>query len=194
MTKFLKKWTVVGLLILVFGSLSAKTKSEISRFKIVQNGRTIPVKGNSVLLNKETFQLVFTLKHEEGILVHASFNPYTFNKLSSGVLVDDIEALGMGMAAGLYNPSESLVVEDSAPSYWFYDSEEEHRFDSYMELIDGVECIRTVSNLENIEDESLMSVKEVNRPLYLVIVSSVFEVDTNTEVKEVLSYLKIDWR
>ncbi|SFJ87390.1 hypothetical protein [Myroides guanonis] len=194
MRKFLKKWTIFSLVVLVFGSLSAKNKPEASRFKIVQDGKIISVKDNSVLLDKETFQLVFTLKHEEGVLVHASFNPYTFNEVSNGVLVDDIETLGMGMAAGLYNPSESLVVEDSAPSYWFYDSEDEHRFDSYMELRDSMECIRTVSNLENIEDESLMSIQKVNRPLYLVIVSSFFEVDVETEVKEVMSYLKIDWR
>lgn len=194
MRKFLKKLTIFSLVVLVFGSLSAKSKTETSRFKIVQNGRIVSLKGNSVLLDKETFQLVFTLKHEEGILVHASFNPYTFNEVSNGVLVDDIETLGMGMAAGLYNPSESLVVEDSAPSYWFYDSEEEHRFDSFQNVVRGIECIRTISNLENIEDESLMSIVKVNRPLYLVIVSSVFEVDTETEVKEVLRYLKIDWR
>lgn len=194
MRKFLKKWIIFSLVVLVFGSLSAKNKPEASRFKILQDGKIVSVKGNSVLLDKETFQLVFTLKHEEGVLVHASFNPYTFDELSRGELVDDIETLGMGMAAGLYNPSESLVVEDSAPSYWFYDSEEEHRFDSFQNVVGGMECIRTISNFENIEDESLMSIEKVNRPLYLVIVSSFFEVDTETEVKEILRYLKIDWR
>lgn len=194
MRKLVLKWTMLSLVILVFGSVSAKNKPEGFRFKIVQDGKEMLVKDHSVVLKKETFQLVFNLKSEEGMLVHASFNPYTFNEVSNGVLVDDIETLGMGMAAGLYNPSESLVVEDSASSYWFYDSVDEHRFDSYIELKDGVECVRTISNLENIEDESLLSIQKVNRPLYLVIVSSVFEVDAETEVKEVLSYLKIDWK
>ena len=52
-------------------------------------------------------------------------------------------------------------------SCWFYDSEEEHRFDSFLKVKGGMEYILKVSNFENIEDESLMSGEKVNRLLYI---------------------------
>lgn len=164
------------------------------RFKIYQNGREVVVKNHAVELERTTFQIKFLFDDPMGVLVHASFKDQVYKEIAGGTPFFEIKGMETGMAEELYNPSESVIVEDSAPSYWFFDNTEEHRFDDCVQKNDIWVCTRTIDNFNYVYKDKLVSVSKAKTPLYLVLVSTGFDEETDKQSEYQRDYVKISWK
>ncbi len=164
------------------------------KFKIFQNGKEVVVKNHTVELEPTTFQLKFLFDDPMGILVHASFKDKTYKDIVTGKPLSQIAAMETGMAEELYNPSESIIIEESAPSYWFFDNTEEHRFDDCVLKGDIWECTRTIDNFNYVFKDKLVPVSKAKNPLYLVLVSTDFDEQTDKQTEYQRGYVVINWK
>ncbi|WP_430612757.1 hypothetical protein [Flavobacterium sp. JP2137] len=196
------KGYLFGAFLILFGlfisSLTVNAAPKIGenkfKFKIFQNGREVAVKNHVVELQPTTFQLQFIFDDPMGVLVHASFKDSTYKDAAAGVPVSEISGMETGMAEELFNPSESVIVEDSAPSYWFFDNTEEHRFDDCVQKNDVWVCTRTIDNFNYVFKDKLVSVSKAKTPLYLVVISADYDEDTAKQVEYQREYVAIKWK
>ncbi|MBW3519143.1 hypothetical protein [Flavobacterium sp. NKUCC04_CG] len=183
---------------LCLGSISMKASPGIGenkfKFKIFQNGKEVVVKNHAIELEPTTFQLKFLFDNPMGILVHASFKDQTYKDIVAGKPLSQIPTMETGMAEELYNPSESIIIEESAPSYWFFDNTEEHRFDDCILKEDIWECTRTVDNFNYVFKDKLVNVSKAKVPLYLILVSSDFDEQTDKQTEYQREYIVIKWK
>ncbi len=120
---------------------------------IEQDGRTIPIDGHLVELDRKPFRLVLYLEQPSGVSVHASFNSRVFQAAETGDNLAEIFQHSSAMAEELHNPHQRLFVRnDNAYHYWPLHSQTDtsHRFDpgTVRELSDGgLLCQRTVERL-----------------------------------------------
>jgi len=104
-------------------------KDPVFNVYVHQHDHEMEITDHTVTLDKESFVLVFRFSQPMGVLVNASFDSKTYDMAMKG---EDLEKLPgfeqTGMAEGLLNPDKEILLSDKAPCYWFYDNDEEHRF------------------------------------------------------------------
>ncbi len=144
---------------------------------VEQDGRAqIPINGQLVLV-RHPFTLVLRARPDEGILVNASANPITLGLLPFTNDLDELPGFRCtGMADCLGNPKQELVLSDTAPNYWYFDSNGEHRFDAPpAESMQGSLGRRTVSLLRTHGKESPASLQDwPHEQLHLVFIRSIW--------------------
>jgi hypothetical protein len=119
-----------------------RLQTELNYFEvsIEQNGKNVEIINNTAELKKEPFTVVLhfqlyhltrPLKKPFGALVNFSFDDHIFRGFRARKKLDDIlekpEAF-MGMAEGLFNKEEFILIDHVQPHYFFYKDETEHRF------------------------------------------------------------------
>lgn len=137
--------------------------------KILQNNKEIhPIDQNIYQLKKEEFTLQF-----EGINI---------NSFLIGITQDEdvyLSAIGeanlevewfhnTGMAEDLFNKNKEMFISNEAPSYWYFDSKNDHRFDKNPTgNLSNWQASRTVKYLYNLSTEKKIAVKNNLKPIYM---------------------------
>ncbi|MFA9213564.1 MAG: hypothetical protein ACEQSR_06920 [Candidatus Methylacidiphilales bacterium] len=155
---------------------SPKTKSpdneKVFSFYIEQNSLKQAVNNDGLLLNKGAFDIVVKFSEPMGILVNASFNKKTYTESLKGTHIDKLEGFkNTGIAEGLLNADKEIFVSDKSPNYWYYDSDEDNRFNGIEKTIDGIVCKRSIENLFLLDKKNTIKISKVKKPLYLVLIS-----------------------
>ena len=152
-----------------------KTKSENEKnfsVTITQNGQEQVNSNNIVTINKDTFDIVFKFSEPMGILVNASFDKKTFKLASKNKHLDLLHGFqSTGMSEGLFNTDREIFISENAPNYWYYETDEENRFNRSEKNNNEIICKRTIENIFEPDLGTKIKVTEVNSPLFLVFIS-----------------------
>jgi hypothetical protein len=140
---------------------------------IEQRGRELRIDDHRVELLPAPFTLIFRFRSDRSTaFVVASHARSSFDAAVAGKLASAIPGLSeTGMAEDMKNEQRILMMSDVAPSYWFYDDAQMHRFDdSCSEKESIIECRRTVATLWY-SAERRLPLEKIKDPLFLVIAS-----------------------
>ena len=185
------------ILILAFTSMTVPTGQTDRDFHVTleQNGKSIVPVNNVVTLDKSEFSLVFEFNAPMGLLINASFDNTTYQQAMEGKPKSSLLGFeNTGMAEGLFNDSEEIFLSDEAPSYWFYEDEETHRFNSTEKKEGKIICKRTINNLYDINVGENIKIEAVTQPLYLVFISYKRGKSITDEIEIKREYIKIEWQ
>lgn len=177
--------------------LAALAQDKTVTIHVEQEGVMFPAKGEEIVLKKEPFKLVVTLKNVDGIYLFAGFTDSIY-KLEADQKIPDFENLpGMTMAEATFNEDKELIISADGWAYWFYDKKTDwHRFDKDLRVEkDFVIGNKTVKQFYFPSTEKTMPVSEVQAPLYLFFVAMDKENKKGEPEKELLRIkIKINWR
>lgn len=177
----------------IFSEHTSEEKIIPLKVYIEQNGIRQTVTNNEVALDKKPFNIVFVLKKPDGILISSSFDKITYEKALKKEALSNLPCYqNTGMAEGLFNKDNEVMISDEAPSYWFYDNDKEHRFNTVIKSRDSLVCTRTINQVYIIDKEESLSIEKINNPLYFVFINSSDPGSSNkTEEREMI---KINWK
>ncbi len=188
--------------ILLFSSATfsenASTK-ESTPFKVYieQDGIRLPITNNDVSLNKKQFNIVFVFAKPNGVIISTSFNKTTYEKALKNEPISKLPGFTeSGMAEYLLNPDKEVIIDDSAPSYWYYDNDKEHRFNKVAKSRDSLVCTREIKQLyiPGEKEPIILPIEQSNKPLYFVFVD--YETNPKTYERKELQreMIKINWK
>ncbi|MGN6646956.1 MAG: hypothetical protein ACTHJT_10550 [Cytophaga sp.] len=164
---------------------------------IEQNGIRQPIVNNEVSLEKQPFNIVFVMHKPDGVLISSSFNKTTYEKAVKKEPLSKLPGYeNTGMAEGLFNSDNEVIICDDAPSYWFYDNDKEHRFNTVVKSKDSLVCTRTIKQLYLLDekDQPTITVEKASKPLYFVFVDYVSDPKTYKRTELQREMIKINWK
>jgi hypothetical protein len=126
-----------------------------------------------VILKKEPFKIVVSLKNLEGVYLFADFTDSIY-KLKDNEKIPDFENLpSMAMAEATFNEDQELIISKDGWAFWFYDKKENwHRFDKTITVTgDSVTGTKTIKQFYIPEPKNNLPVEEVKDTLYLFFVA-----------------------
>ncbi len=181
-------------LLLIFLCIAlTKVNAQAARFQVAiyQDGKLLPKDANNtVRLQKAAFQIQIEHRIDEGVLVGATFDADLFR---SAIGEADLEVSwyeNTGMAEGLFNTDKAIIQSDEAPSYWFYSSKSEHRFDKQPKVVNGRYIgQRTIANFAFLDPYGLVPIAQIQKDLYLVFYEA--DYDLESETSQVLTPLGV---
>lgn len=162
---------LIGLLMNAAHVPSNTTQGKLFRVHFEQDLKTIDA-DDLVTLKKEPFDVVFEFPAPMGVLVHASYNPETYDLALDGKPMKKLPGFeNTGMAESKFNEDNEILLNATAPGYWYYDSEEDHRFDEVTAKAGTITCKRRVEFFNEVDSNRIMQVTDATAPLHLVFIS-----------------------
>jgi hypothetical protein len=193
--QFLKKIFIL----LVFAPASGFSQQKNVTIKVVQDETyTASDFQTSVRLKKKGFKFKILLDKADGVFVFASVRDsvYRFTETSP---IPDFSYLKLLKLRDedKFNTNKELSLSETGWSYWFYnDSTEWHPFSRNIVKLDKDRfvCTKTVKELYEVADGTVIKLKNLNTPLYLFFIV-VKDYDENGKpLSELMRRkIKIDW-
>ncbi|HEY6162280.1 MAG TPA: hypothetical protein VI112_13690 [Bacteroidia bacterium] len=181
-----------SLFILLFSGTEPVKRS--FTYRILQDGVEVPVKKNSVSLHKKAFVIEFTIPGPLAIFVNASLDDRSFRIAKTKKPYTTIPGFTeTGMAESNFNSEREIMMNDAAPNYWFYDNENQHRFDNVKAGNNGFICTRTVEKLYDVNQKKTIKLEQMTGPLYLVFLVKQAGKSQEDEKQLQRECLKIKW-
>lgn len=161
--------------------------------QVLQRGEERAVIDHSVRLQKKAFTIVVHFSKPMGILVGAALNDRTWLPAVRREAIDDLPAFReTGMAEGRFNDQNDILLSDRAPSYWYYENPDDHRFNTVRVDKNGITAFREIESFYDVSTRASIPVARAEAPLYLVFIS--YEHGENWERKEIhRQCVKIEW-
>lgn len=173
-------------------SMIGKSKKKDFHVMVEQDGKMIEPKNGIVNVDKSEFNLVFKFNNPMGLLVNGSFKKKTYELAAKGIAKSKLPGFEeTGMAEGLLNKDQEILISNSAPGYWYYENDEQSRFNSTEKKNGKLICKRIIKNFYDVNSKQTSSVKNVKKPLYLVFIS--YKYKNNIEVELKREWIKINW-
>lgn len=167
---------VVCLLFVSFSYLQAQENS--FQVQILQNGVERKNNDDVYLLKNAPFSIKINAKGYDGFLVGATFDRDIY---LSALGEADLEVLwfeNTGMAEGKFNADRSLFISDDAPSYWYYDGKNDHRFDRDPAGIpEDWKGQRTIDKFDDLLQDKIIKVSSFNKSVYLYLYNPIYNDD-----------------
>lgn len=180
-------------LILILSSMCSKTPN--FHVRVEQNGKIIKAKNRVITLDKEAFKFVFELSEPMGVLINTSFNETSYQQASKGMEMSELFGFeNTGMAEAIFNPDKEILIANDAPSAWFYESEEMHRFDLVEKKKGQFWCTRIIENFFDVDADYTFPVAEIDKALYLVFIAYDQRDGINEEIELKREMVKIVWK
>lgn len=162
-----------------------------------QDGQLIPVENHQVFLKKKTFSIVISFKQPDSVLVNASFYPESFEQARTGRPLNDIQGFSdLGMAEEAFNPKVLLMISSTAPHYWYYQKDSNHRFNNIIQQ-DGIWICRRIVGQIMYRDTTrkVLPIRDIPEDeLYLVFMKTVWAQDFSQQFEKQREYVKIIFR
>lgn len=161
----------------------------------IQNGQVvIPVNG-VLTLNKSEFDVVLNSKTRIDVFVNASKNNTIYTKaLQANPLTEsEMFQYRAAIAEYLFNPDKDIFVSDEGTSIWFYEGDENHKFNNVEVKDNQFAFTRTIQSFNDIDIKEITSVNTINTPIYLVfVVLKMKDQKVDLEEQQRLA-VKIEW-
>lgn len=178
-------------------SFSTPSEPKSFQIEIYQKGKRVGITNNEVALQKAPFDIVITFidtAASKDILLNTSINPKTFLDALQNVPMDSLAGFQeSGMAEVLFNEDRDVLLYDSAPSFWFYDSDELHRFNLVKKDGKNLICTRTIESLYSVETKESIALNKVSYPIYMVFITYEYNKDFSHRIENQRFMLKINW-
>ena len=171
----------------------AQRKAETFAIAFEQGGQRIFAKDHQVTLKKKTFSIAVFFKQPDDILLNVSVTPESFNKAQSGAELQAIPGFRqLGMAEEPFNPKTLLMLSTSAPHYWYYQSEADHRFNNVRQENGVLICRRIVAQLVSEDRQQVVTVKDFRgNALYFVFMKTGWTEDFTRQFEYQRDYVKV---
>lgn len=169
----------------LFCLLSLITFAQSLKVVIKQDGKVIEPVNDVYDLKKSPFILEFTANNLEGFLVGATTNKDIYAG-ALGVFNTDVPWFqSTGMAEELYNKDKELFLMDSAPSYWYYTSVKDHRFDKNPKgTLKQWTATRTITRFYDIMVDQPVNLKDFDGRVYLFMYEPVYNAEYDVTGKK----------
>lgn len=194
----LNRFAFFFFIILVVFSCSTNQKKdvqkEISNFNVTffQNDEEVESSQGEVFLKKVPFTIRLELPENCGIFVNASKDSKTYFEALEGLNLDKLNGFkGEGFSEEFFNSKELLFLSNNSPNYWYYNSDEDNRFNSVKKENEKFICIRKVSNLSysDLEEKEVKIRNYTENKLFLVFIQFEWNSDYTKRIeKKRLSY------
>lgn len=196
--RFFLTSAVCSLFIILINSGNTFKEKLYFQVSVLQNGKEELIVDHKLTIAKDVFSLLLKLDEAKDVVVNASFEPNSFDDAAQGLTLEEIKGFHQSwLAESNLNPDKELQISDSAPSHWFYDSQEDHRFNSVKPLKNILICERIVENFYISKPGEIGSVKVKNakkNKLYLVFISKGISSSTGLSVETHREYLEITFK
>ncbi|WP_149526709.1 hypothetical protein [Sphingobacterium hotanense] len=163
--------------------------------KAKQDYKLVASVNHSLTLRKSPFKLMFHVKGLESFCIAFTSDEDVYR---SAIGEADMEVMwfeNTGMAEGLFNEDKTIMLSNEAPSYWFYSSLQEHRFDKHPQ---GTRkewtAERSIENFYDADQDENYSVKQIKRSIYYVVYVPQYDEDYNQIDKKIYTYGEILWK
>ncbi len=141
----------ICLLIILFNSFLSLSDEKDYNFHvgIEQDGKLIEIKDGVVCLDKTEFSIIFEFNNPMGVLIHSSFKNKNYELASKTANKSELSGFEFyyGMAEYNFNPKKVLNIADDRLSYWYYEDDEENRFNSVEKVQNKLFCKRIIKYL-----------------------------------------------
>jgi hypothetical protein len=162
---------------------------------IVQGGVAVSVVNNEITLSKSPFDIVIDMPKPDGVLLNASTNKKTATLALKNRPQAKLPGFKeTGMAEALLNPDKEIILAETAPSFWYYDNENEHRFNSVIKSDNGLKCIRSVENLYDRKTKNTIKINDIKSKLYLVFIYNKPNTNYFDRIEEKREIIIINWK
>lgn len=189
--------TLFMIALLLFSWSANAQKSDTSKtfsVTIEQNGHPLEIKEHTVVLDPGSFDIVFDLSEPMGVLVNASTRNESYKAAKTGKALKEIRGFQeTGMAETLFNEDRELWIADDAPSYWFYSSDDEHRFNEVSKSGDHYIVRRTIEQFYDVASGERIDLFQSGAPLYLVFMSSKKGATVMDQIEVQRAFLLLKW-
>ncbi len=175
-------------------SSSAIAQQSVS-IKARQDYKLVTSLNHSLTLSRSPFKLLFHVKGLESFCIAFTSDRDIYR---SAIGEADMEVMwfeNTGMAEGLFNEDKTILLSNEAPSYWFYSSLQEHRFDKHPQgTTKEWTAERSVENIFDVDQDETHSVQQIQRPIYYVVYVPQYDEDYNVIDKKIYTYGEIRWK
>lgn len=164
---------------------------------IEQNGRAMPLEDHEIILQRAPFTIVLTFPGQEGILINASVTSETFDAAQAGKTLAAMQGFSdLGMAEEAFNPRALLMLSTSAPHFWYYAHEGEHRFNDVARQEKTVVCRRIIANVMYRDvSKQITSIRDIPEAhLYLVFLKTAWNSTYTEQFEKQRDYVKITFQ
>jgi hypothetical protein len=158
---------------------------------IEQDGKPVPIKDHEVALKKAPFDILVDLPGKGSfVYVNASFDDAMYEKAKKSKPLGREFRPGLFMAEGDRNAEKDIIPGPDAIHSWYYDSDQDNRFNEVKPSGAGVRGRRTVAN-------AYLDGKEVkvedwkDSTLYLVFLTGEGKPDASETVERQREYVKL---
>lgn len=177
----------LSILLLVVTQVSSWAQEGNIQIQIKQNGVVVPNQNGVVHLKSNEFTFEVTSNNIESFLIGATFDKDLYR---SAIGEADLEAPwfeSTAFADEIFNPNKELIISDESPSYWYYTSANDHRFDKNpkgnTQKWVGNRTIKVLNNLSSYEHIPLTKFKDY---VYVYIYSPVYDEEYNLKEVSIL--------
>lgn len=182
------------IIISIIGSFSTYAQDADFHVYFRQNGKDIVPKKNTVTLIPAEFDIIIEFKNPNGVHISCSFEKTTYKMAAKGNHLNELPGFtAIGMADYKFNPEQQIMIKDSSANYWFYDNEDEHRFNNVTVTENKIIGTRTISNVYMVDTKETIQLSDISDDMYLVFLSYT-QTDYKSEKVEVhREYYKLKW-
>ena|ERR1051326_2613193 len=182
----------LSLFVLLFSGTEPVKRS--FTYRILQDGVEVPLKKNSVTLRKKPFVIEFTIPGPLAIFVNASLSDKSYRIAKTKKPYTAIPGFTeTGMAESNFNSEKEIMLNDAAPNYWFYENENQHRFDNVKPGTGNFVCSRTVEKFYDVGQKKTLKLEQMTGPLYLIFLVKQAGKSQEDEKQLQRECLKIKW-
>jgi len=182
------------IIVLLFVGTSLFVQAQQLKVTVLQGQESVNAKGDRYQLQKAPFTLLIESKGIEGFLIGATLDDDVYR---SAIGEADLEVAwyqNTGMAESLFNPDQAMSINNDAPSYWYYTNKDDHRFDrNAIGTSSKWIAKRTITKLDVIENEKQITLEDIDRPLYLIFYTQIYDEDYNVVDRTILFRGEIQW-
>ncbi len=162
-----------------------------------QDGQIAPVENHQVILKKKAFTILLYFKQPESVLVNASFYPESFKQAQAGRPFKDIPGFSdLGMAEEPFNPKSLLMLSSTAPHYWYFIDDSNHRFNNISQKDGVLVCHRIIGQVMYRDTtKAVRPIRDITEnELYLVFMRTEWAQDFSQQFEKQRDYVKVIFR
>ncbi|MCW2260309.1 MULTISPECIES: hypothetical protein [Sphingobacterium] len=154
---------------------------------IIQGGEIISSTFDQYKLAKSPFTFQLNSEGMEGFLVGATLDKDVY-LAALGIIDHEVSWFeNTGMADEQFNPNQTLTLSNDVPSYWYFTSAQDHRFDPNAKgTAKSWTGNRTIDKIDILEADKLMSVTDLTQPIYVIFYQAEYDENYSLVDKEIV--------
>ena len=184
----MKLQKIIYLLTLLISTQILHAQDQKLSIKVQQFGKEVQAVNNIYELKSDEFTLQFTVEYMGAILVGATFDEDVYRSAKGEADLEVGWFENTGMAEVQFNADKQILISNDAPSYWYFEDKNDHRFDKDPTGNSSKwTAFRTTSKFDDLLNDKIIHIKDFNEYLYLVFYNKGYGQDSAVNIKASLA-------
>jgi hypothetical protein len=165
------------------------------KISIEQDGLIRDGENYTVSLKKQPFTIIVSLASPGAIFINAWLKPDSFAAALRGDAIDDIPGFrDPGLDEELFNKDETLTLSATAPNFWHYAGETDHRFTEVIARPDALLCRRNIAHLNVMDQKKKIDLRNLREnELFLVFMKVEWNNDFSRKIEIKREFVRLDF-